>query len=290
MADTVPGPFRMPVHRWIDVLTGTAVRSSHPLSPVTVCGYLRRTVPVLKTWHGDGIENLRAVTHDHITRAITELTGFPAQARSVALRSLFRALKREGLLFQDPARHIPVPAARTLPKPLHEDQLRGALRQIPAVRAQLTFVLAAVHALTVHDQRGLLMDDLDRAAGTLLVRRPGALVHTVYLDELTSRLIVLWLSERYRRWPAGANPHLLVTAHTALDPAHPPVSSSAIDRPLHRMGHQVGRLRRDRILDEARHNTDPLNLVRLFGIHPRTAMTYLCAAHPGRFRPDAVAP
>jgi hypothetical protein len=68
------------------------------------------------------------------------------------------------------------------------------------------------------------------------------------------------------------------------------MSTEGIGKPLRRLGYQVGRLRRDRILDEARHTSDPLDLVRLFGIHPRTAMTCLCAAHPGRFRPDVVAP
>ncbi|WP_327579025.1 hypothetical protein [Streptomyces sp. NBC_00145] len=290
LADSAPAPFRTPVHRWIDVLTGAAPRPSHPLAPVSVCGYVRRVLAVLKTWHASGIEDLRVVTHNHVTRAVTELTGSPAQARAVALRSLFRALKREGLIFHDPARHAPAPAVHTLPKPLHEDQLRGVLNQIPAVRTQFTFVLAAVHALSLHDQRGLLIDDVDRAAGTLLVRRHGALAHTLYLDELTGRLLGLWLAERHRRWPASTNPHLLVTAHTAFDPNHPKVCAEAIGKPLRRLGHQVGRLRRDRILDEARHDCDPLNLVRLFGIHPRTAMTYLYAAHPGRFRPDVVAP
>lgn len=290
LADTAPDPFRTPVHRWIDVLTGTAARRSHPLSPVTVCGYVRRAVTVLKAWYSSGIEDLRTVTHAHIARAITELTGRPAQSRAVALRSLFRALKREGLIFHDPAQHAPAPAVHSLPRPLDEDKLRGALRLIPAVRTQLTFVLAAVHALSVHDQRGLLLDDLDRAAGTLLVRRQGVLPHTLFLDELTGRLVTSWLAERNRRWPVGTNPHLLVTAHTAFDPAQPPVSTEGIGKPLRRLGHQIGRLRRDRILDEARHTSDPLHLVRLFGIHPRTAMTYLYAAHPGRFRPDVVAP
>ncbi|WP_326708097.1 hypothetical protein OG758_00675 [Streptomyces sp. NBC_01474] len=60
-------------------------------------------------------------------------------------------------------------------------------------------------------------------------------------------------------------------------------------RPLAMTDEQVGHAR-DRILDEARSNCDPLHLVRLFGIHPRTAITHLYAAHPGRFRPDVIAP
>jgi hypothetical protein len=60
-------------------------------------------------------------------------------------------------------------------------------------------LFAAVHALSVQDQRGLLIEDLNRSTGRLLVRRPGKLDHTVYLDELTSRLASAWQAERYQR-------------------------------------------------------------------------------------------
>lgn len=210
LADSAPVPFRTPVHRWIDVLTGAAPRRSHPQAPVSVCGYVRRAVPVLKAWRAGGIEDLRAITHDHITRAVAELTGSPAQARAVALRSLFRALKREGLIFRDPARHAIAPSTRTLPSPLHEYQLRGVLRQIPAVRTQLTFVLAAIHALSTHDQRGLLLDDLDRAAGTLLVRRHGGLTHTP-----------TWTTS-----PADCSPRGWSSGTAAGPPASTPICSS----------------------------------------------------------------
>jgi hypothetical protein len=36
----------------------------------------------------------------------------------------------------------------------------------------------------------------------------------------------------------------------------------------------------DRILNEAQHTDDPLHLIRLFGLSPRTAMKYIHAAHP----------
>ncbi|WP_369394683.1 hypothetical protein AB5J72_49670 [Streptomyces sp. CG1] len=157
------------------------------------------------------------------------------------------------------------------------------------MRTQLTFAPTAVHALSTHDQRGLLLYDLDRAAGTLLVRRHGALTHNLYLDDLTGRLVTLRLAERHRHWPASTSPLLLITAHTAFAPSYPRVGAETINRPLRRLGHQVGRLHRDRILDAARHNCDPLHLVRLFGIHPCTAMTYPYVAHPGRFRPDVIA-
>jgi len=39
-------------------------------------------------------------------------------------------------------------------------------------------------------------------------------------------------------------------------------------------------LRIDRILDEARHTADPIQLMRLFGIAANTAMRYVKTAHP----------
>ncbi|MFH9008919.1 hypothetical protein ACH4E5_37480 [Streptomyces afghaniensis] len=129
-----------------------------------------------------------------------------------------------------------------------------------------------MHALSTHDQRHLLLDDLDHSRATLLARRTGKPVHTVYLDELTYRLARQWLAERHRRWPTTTSPYLLVTAHTATDDIQPPVSIQAINKPLRAHGHQAGRLRVDRILNEAQHTDDPLQLIRLFGLSPRTAM------------------
>ncbi|MFJ4777936.1 hypothetical protein [Streptomyces sp. NPDC088762] len=47
-------------------------------------------------------------------------------------------------------------------------------------------------------------------------------------------------------------------------------------------GTSLAAVRQDRILDEARTSTDPLHLMRLFGISALTAMRYLTAAHPER--------
>ncbi|MEU8868243.1 hypothetical protein [Streptomyces umbrinus] len=77
-----------------------------------------------------------------------------------------------------------------------------------------------------------------------------------------------------------------MTARTAVDDTHPPVSANAINKPLRRAGCQTGRLRMDRILDEAGHIADPLHLIRLFGLSPVTALRYLRAAHPSGTRPD----
>ncbi|MFE5862153.1 hypothetical protein ACFQ77_16590 [Streptomyces virginiae] len=259
LADHAPPPFQEDIHRWIDVLCNTASRPSWPLAPSTVRSYVRKASPCLHAWNTAGIDDLRAITTDHIQQQLAPLLGEARKSLLGALRSLFRALKREKLIFRDPTRKITLTTARALPRPLTDDQLAGAVDRLPFIRDQLSLALAAVHALSVHDQRGLRLDDL------------------------TQHLITRWLAERHRRWPASTNPHLLATAQTSADDTHPKVNPQAINKPLGRIGLQASRLRTDRILDEAKHTADPVRLIQLFGLSPTTAMRYVRAAHPERF-------
>jgi hypothetical protein len=79
-----------------------------------------------------------------------------------------------------------------------------------------------------------------------------------------------------------ANPHLLITRVTASDKDQLPVAHSAIEAIFTPLGLSPGKLRCDRILDEARHTADPVHLMTVFGITAKTAMTYVQAAHPER--------
>ncbi|MFD3377539.1 MULTISPECIES: hypothetical protein [unclassified Streptomyces] len=63
-------------------------------------------------------------------------------------------------------------------------------------------------------------------------------------------LLTRRLTERHRRRPTTANPHLLVTVRTATDDSHPQVNPQAITKTLRRLGLQITRLRVDRILDD----------------------------------------
>jgi hypothetical protein len=146
---------------------------------------------------------------------------------------------------------------------------------------QLAVALVAIHGLGKLEVPRLLLADLDLPSGRLLVRRPLAL-HTVYLDDLTRALAIAWLRERHRRWPATANPHLLVSQQTAAMDTLPPVSSMVMTGIFGPLGLAPSRLRQDRILDEARHTADPVHLMRVFGISDTTAMKYVYAAHPER--------
>jgi integrase len=77
-----------------------------------------------------------------------------------ALRSLFRALKRERLIFRDPARSITVTRASKLPRPLPSDRLRGLLDRAATTVAKLAVALVAIHALRPVELRRLYLADL----------------------------------------------------------------------------------------------------------------------------------
>ncbi|MFD5935532.1 hypothetical protein [Streptomyces sp. NPDC060333] len=58
------------------------------------------------------------------------------------------------------------------------------MQQTKTPLGHLVLVLAAVHAVPLHELRTILTGDLDLARGTLVIRR-GLRRHTLYLEELT---------------------------------------------------------------------------------------------------------
>jgi integrase len=127
-----------------------------------------------------------------------------------ALRSLFRGLKRERRIFKDPAAGLVAHFARRLPRPLPADRLRGLLDRLDHPRERLIAGLVAVHALGVGELQAVRLDDLDRARGTLQIRRSGS-VFTPVLDDLITGLMNDWLRTHATRWPRTSNPYLLVS-------------------------------------------------------------------------------
>ncbi|MGH3194896.1 MAG: hypothetical protein ACRDNT_02960 [Streptosporangiaceae bacterium] len=235
------------LRRWVLVLRGEGRRPHEPMSFETIRKYLGYLYPVLTDWSGR-VASLREVTSDDIRHALKQRPGQPAQDLASALRSLFRALRQERLVFRDPTRGISVTSVVRLPVPFATDRLRGVIDRASGPVARLAVALVAIHALGKLEVPRLLLADLDLPGGRLLARRPLAL-HTVYLDELTRALAVAWLRERHRRWPATANPHLLVSQQTAAMDTLPPVSSMVMNDIFRPLGLTPSGLRQDRILD-----------------------------------------
>src|SRR6266536_2513621 len=256
---TLPGHLVPEVEAWIRVLRGEGRRPSPVMGWALIRRYLAIAAPVLRQWGERGeVDSLRSITTDDVQAALKSRPGSSVRRMQTALRSLFRALKRERLIFRDPARGITVTRASRLPQPLPSDRLRGLLDRAPTTMAKLAVALVAIHALRPVELRRL------------------------HLAELTLRLAGTWLRERAQRWPHNTNPHLLISQQTAVDPSQPPVCRFTVQKLFFPLAITPGQLRADRILDEARHTADPVHLMRLFAIADNTAMKYVYTAHPER--------
>jgi hypothetical protein len=275
---SLPGRIGRETTTWVTVVRGNG-RVPHPaLAYKTIRNYLAYLMPVLAGWASQ-YTSLREVTRHDILDAIDARHGPVIQHRIVALRSLFRALRQERVVFRDPTRGISLPAPARLPQPLPADQVARLLNRADGPAARLAVALVAIHAVPEVDLVRIQAADLDLAAATLTIRR-GLQRRVIYLDEVTTALASRWLRYRHERWPDSRNPYLLVSQQTAADTS--PVGSTMIAAMFEPLGVRPARLRQDRILDEARHTADPVHLVRVFGINENTAIYYVHAAHPGR--------
>jgi hypothetical protein len=278
--DTLPGVTAGEVRLWVKVIRGQGRRAHQKLPFSTVRSYLNCFHPVLARW-GQHVTSLREITRDDVQAALGQHPGARAHNLLPALRSLFRALKREKIIFRDPASGITLRTMQKLPAPIPASQLRGLIDRAGPPLAKVTVAMIAIHAPGTKETTLLLLEDLDLSRGQLAVRRPTG-THTVYLDDLSRTLMTGWLRERHRCWPLTRNPHLLVTRHTAVDPAGPPISHTILDAIFGELGLTPSQLRQDQILHEARHTADPVHLMRVFGLSAHPAMKYIQAAHPDR--------
>ncbi|WP_412075517.1 tyrosine recombinase XerC (plasmid) [Streptomyces xanthophaeus] len=291
IAAALPQPFAGPVNTWIDILIGKSTKPSLPVRTATARRYVKEVAPVLKHWAAAGISDLREITKDHIEDVLKNAVNHAVKVgQHVALRSLFRALRRERLIFRDPARDVSLHRSPHLPTPLPSDLLRGLLEKVPDTRSRLIVALAAVHGLTTAELRRLQSKSLDRAEGRLRVIRPGRPDHIVFLDETTLALTTAWAVERHRRWPYTTNPHLLVSRVTAASDKNAQVSKLLVNLACQPTGITAAKLRQDRILDEAHENADAVHLMQLFGLSAATAIKFVATAHPADIRPDPIAP
>lgn len=278
--DALPDVIAGEVRQWVKVIRGEGRRAHQELPFSSVRSYLNCFHPVLSEW-GLHVTSLREITRDDVQTALGQHPGARAHNLLPALRSLFRALKQEKTIFRDPTRGVTLPSMRRLPAPIPTDLLRGLIDRAGTPIAKVTVAMIAIHALGKKETTFLLLEDLDLSRGQLAIRRPTG-THTVYLDDLTRALMAGWLRERHGRWPLTGNPHLLVTRHTAIDTAGPPIALTVLDAIFGELGLTPSQVRQDRILDEARHTADPVHLMHVFGLTAKPAMKYVQAAHPDR--------
>lgn len=205
VTDGLPAPMIAEVEAWTRLLVGATGRG-RPHAAHTITNYLRALTPALGGWVGR-YSSLRQVTAADIDAVLDPLAGSARTLTAVALRSLFVTLKANRMVFADPARRTrPGRFPRHPALGLDEATRTGLLVKLTRPDYRLTVLLAGVHALSNADIAALRVDDADLAHARLAVR--GRRRH---LDHGTARELTGWLDERRRRWPASANPHLLVS-------------------------------------------------------------------------------
>jgi integrase len=279
--DDRPAPLELWLHRrpgglaeevrrditdWARLLLHGGTRS-RPRDPATVRNYVKAAEKAL-TALSTRCEHLREVTRDDIATYLAALTGRERHTATLALRSLFRWAKRNGLIFRNPTAGVCLPSkAIPLWQPLSPEDVQASVHAADTPQARLCVALAAVHAARPGQIRALRLDDVD-----LDSRRVAIAGHERPLDELTYRCLREWLDLRRRRWPCTANTHLLVSKESAL--GHQPVSATWILN-LRGLRGTLERLRIDRQLEEAvASGADPLHLAAVFGISDTTAVRY----------------
>jgi hypothetical protein len=276
----LPDPIRTEVHGWVEVLRGRGPRAGRARKATTIQGYLRALAPALADWSAR-YQSLRQVTGDDVAAQLEPVTGPTRQLTLAAMRSLFRALKRQRLTFTNPtAGQV---ARRCQPTPalgLDPARRAGLLGQLHRPDQRLIVLLAGVHALRSAQICVLTLDAVDLAGGRLLINgRPRR------LDALTLSQLRAWLGWRRDRWPATANPYLLINQSTAGGLS--PVERSWVQTVFQRLGTTAHQLRVDRLLAEVHTSGgDPLTLAQLFDLSDPTAIRYCAELGPLDHRLD----
>ncbi len=272
--EPLPDQIRAETQTWVQALRGHGPRAGRPLKAATIQGYLRALEPALADWSAR-YQSLRQVTTHDVTARLQPLTGPTRKVVLAVMRSLFRTLKTQRLVFTNPTAGLELP--REPPPPalgLNPARRAGLLGQLQRPDQRLIVLLAGVHALQPHQIRLLTLDDVDLGAGTL--RTDG---RSRRLDALTLEALHGWLEARRARWPASANRYLLVSQHTAGGAS--PVTRGWVQQVFRRLGLTAGNLRVDRLLAEVHHSGgDPLTLTRLFGLSDTTAIRYCLELGP----------
>ena len=265
----LPSAMTTEVIAWLEALTATSGRG-RARARSTIDHYTAAVAPAL-TGFAARYDSLRQASEDDIAAQLDLLRGSARTATAVALRSLFATLKSRRLIFADPTRRVhPGRFPRRPVLGLDPATRRALLDQLTRADHRLMLLLAGVHALSRADITGLRLDDVDLRddAGTLTTRGTRR-----NLDEPTRTALACWLQERRRRWPATANPHLLISTRSALGLG--PVSTGYLRGVTANLPVTLHQLRADRLLTHARDTDgDPLSLHRLFGISADTAVRY----------------
>ena len=262
-----PG-IRADVAAWLRTLRDGGPRS-RPRDIASAWNHMLYLRPVLLAWSGR-YGHLREVTRDDVAAVFAGLRGSRRANVLVALRSLFGFCKKRKTIFRSPVHGIRVGQhPYGIIQPLSQDEIDQAAKAAATPAARLVLVLAAMHAARPKAIRELLLDDVDLGNHRLTI---GG--RTRPLDDLTRQVLAEWLSHRRARWPATANPHLLINQMSA-NGTGPASTIYFAKTALRGQAATLERLRAGRQLQEAiACGPDPLHLAAMFGLDPKTAIRY----------------
>jgi integrase len=280
----LPDPFAAEVRIWTEALQGHGPRAGRPRHARTIEAYLRVLEVPLASW-STCYDSLREVTTDDLAAQLGLLTGATRRLALAAMRSLFTTLKARRVLFTNPAAPLTGRALQPPPVLPLDDTLRaGLLGHLHEPGKRLIVLLAGVHALRPSQICALTLEAIGPGADTLLI---GGRARR--LDRLTASHLRAWLQARHARWPATANPYLLINRSTG--GGLQPVSRGYVQDTVRQAGITAADLRADRLLGEAHASGgDPLQLTHLFGISDPTAIRYCAETGPaGQDRDGQVA-
>jgi hypothetical protein len=259
---------------WTDVLRGRSKRRRKPQLPNTVKAYVRVCVPALLEWSAR-YGSLRQVTSEDIEGQLVDLVGWERPNALAGMRSLFRTLKANRVVFVDPTVGVRVQSPSRRPPVGIDSPVRASLLDgIDRPDRRLIMLLAGVHALSKKQIAGLRLDQVDLAGNRLLVHgQPRS------LDALTRAHLISWLEFRRCRWPRTANPHLLVSSQSANRLA--PVGLTFLHDAFRGLPVNASELRIDRLVAEALDSGgDALRIALLFGMSAEAATGYAAAFSP----------
>ena len=280
----LPEGIRSDVLAWVGVLRH-GDRRNHPKAEHTWKNYLQHALPVLREWSSQH-SSLREITRNEVITALQAPapSDGDGHSRLTALRSLFKYLKINKRIFNNPTSRLPRTATSrsrlAIPTRLPDSAFAALAATEHTPTAWLVIMLTGHHALGAVHIQALTLDDVDVAGRRL---RLGA--HTRPIDALTMQAIQRYLAYRNQRWPYTANPHLLITQQSAHGDR--PVSRAWIRHAVRGQAATLDALRQDRILDEATAIgvRDPLHVAAMFALHPDTAQRYVDAIR-GRHDPQ----
>jgi hypothetical protein len=268
----LPEPMATELRVWfLAMRDGSTTRPRRrPLQVRSVRTSIGHLLPALQNWSNSGHTSLREISPEDV-RDVLPSDAHQRQSMLSALRRLFRHLKACGLVFTNPAAHVPaIPVRSSIPLPMQMPALRAALNS-PHSAGAAVVALLAFHGPRLQHVRALQLTDV----------RDGHLYvdgRTIVLADPVRDRLRTWLDERARRWPHTLNPHLFINKHTAL--RFTQVSGVWMSDILNMAASDI---RDDRILHEAiATNGDVKQLEALFGISTASALRY---THTGEQHP-----